>query len=52
MLVDLPATGVEAWGVGALAPFLEFSFWPPRRKLEDTARAPAAAVLEEGAMAS
>ncbi len=48
--VDAPATGVEALGVGALLPFRALSFWPPRRKFEDTAFAPSAAVDDEGAM--
>ena len=48
--VDAPATGVDALGVGALLPFLAFRRWPPRRKFEDTAFAPAAASLDSGAI--
>ena len=46
----VPATGVLGFGVGALPPFFEFNFWPPRRKLEDTAFAPAKAEEADGAM--
>ena len=54
-LVEAPATGVDALGVdalgvGALLPFRALSFWPPRRKFEDTAFAPSAAVDDVGAM--
>ena len=49
-LVEAPATGVDALGVGALLPFRALSFWPPRRKLEDTAFAPSTAEDEVGAM--
>ena len=45
-----PATGVVALGVGALPPFRALSFCPPKRKLEDTAFAPSAAVDDVGAM--
>ena len=42
--------GVEALGVGALEPFFALSFWPPRRKLDEMALAPAIADVEVGAM--
>jgi hypothetical protein len=50
--VDAPATGVEAFGVGTLLPFLAFRRWPPVKKFDDTALAPAAAVVEVGAIAA
>jgi len=50
--VDAPATGVDAFGVGFLAPFLAFRRWPPVKKFEDTALAPAAAVVAVGAIAA
>ncbi len=37
-------------GGGALEPLRALSFWPPRRKFEDTAFAPAAAEVAFGAM--
>ena len=49
---EAPATGVDGFGVGALDPFLAVSRWPSLRKCEDTARAPAAAAVAFGAMAS
>ena len=50
--VDVPATGVEGFGVGAFDPFFELSLWPSERKCDDTARAPAAAEFDDGAMLS
>jgi hypothetical protein len=50
--VDAPATGVEAFGVGTLLPFLAFRRWPAVKKFDDTALAPAAAVVAVGAIAA
>ena len=48
--VDAPATGVDAFGVGTLLPFLAFRRWPPVKKFDETARAPVAAVVDVGAI--
>ncbi len=50
VLVDVPAKGVDGFGVGAFEPFFELSLWPSVRKCEETARAPAAAEFDDGAM--
>lgn len=47
---DAFATGVLGLGVGVFELFLALSLWPPVRKCEDTAFAPAAASVASGAI--
>lgn len=50
VFVDVPAAGVDAFGVGALPLFLRLC--PCEIKCDALARAPAAAVVDTGAIAS
>jgi hypothetical protein len=48
----MPPTGVDELGVGAFELFLELSLCPLERKCDETALAPAAALVDVGAMLS